>query len=185
MRLLFATTLAVLALGAPALAQAPPSALIDTSSLEADGDRVMQLSVLVPAPTAQVWTALTTADGWKRLGVGFANVDFRIGGVIETSYSAETTLGARTNIRNEIIAYVPERMLAIRNVQAPPNFPHADEFSRTATVMELEPVGDAETRLTLTATGFQPGPAYDALYAMFRQSNGYTLETLRDSFAAD
>lgn len=181
--LLLVTALAALA-GSPAGAQTA-GGLIDTSSVEANGHRVIQLSVQIPAPPSEVWTALTTSDGWRRLGVAMALVDFRTGGIIETGYTRGATPGAAGNIQNQIVAYVPGRMLAIRNVQAPPGFPHAAEFAQTATVMELEPVGDGRTRVTLTATGFAPGPAFDTLYGFFHQGNGQTLEVLRDSFAAD
>lgn len=170
--------------GGPAAAQTAGQ-LVDTSSVEANGHRIIQLSVQVPAPPSEVWSALTTSEGWRRLGVSFAEVDFRTGGMIETGYAPGSAAGAPGNIGNQIVAYVPGRMLAIRNVKAPPGFPHAAEFAETATVMELDPVGDDQTRVTLTATGFAPGPAYDTLYAFFRQGNGLTLETLRDSFAAD
>lgn len=175
--------LVVLAGGSAAAQTAGP--LEDTSGVEPNGHRIIQLSIGIPAPPAEVWSALTTSEGWRRLGVGFAHVDFRTGGIIETAYAPDATAGAPGNIRNQIVAYVPGRMLAIRNVQAPPGFPHAAEFAETATVMELAPVGDGHTRLTLTATGFGPGPAYDTLYAFFLRGNGLTLEMLRDSFATD
>lgn len=172
-------------LGAGPAAAQTASQLVDTSSVEANGHRIIQLSVQIPAPPSEVWSALTTSAGWRRLGVSFAEVDFRTGGMIETGYAPGSVAGAPGNIGNQIVAYVPGRMLAIRNVKAPPGFPHAAEFAETATVMELDPVGDDQTRVTLTATGFAPGAAYDTLYAFFRQGNGLTLETLRDSFAAD
>lgn len=175
--------LTVLAAG-PAAAQTSAS-LVDTSHVEANGHRVIQLSVEIPAPPSEVWSALTTAEGWRRLGVSFAEVDFRTGGIIETGYAADAAAGAPGNIHNQIVAYVPGRMLAIRNVKAPPGFPHAAEYAETATVMELEPLGAEGARLTLTATGFAPGPAYDVLYGFFHAGNGQTLEILRDSFAAE
>lgn len=184
MRILVLVAVAALLSGGPAAAQSA-SQLHDTSSVEANGHRIIQLSLEIPAPPSEVWTALTTSEGWRRLGVGFASVDLRTGGIIETGYAADAVAGAPGNIRNQITAYVPGRMLAIRNVQAPPGFPHAAEFAETATVMELEPVGDGRTRLTLTATGFAPGPAFDTLYGFFLQGNGMTLEALRNSFAAD
>ncbi len=168
----------------PAAAQTA-APLVDTSHIEANGHRVIQLSIEIPASPSEVWSALTTADGWRRLGVAFAAVDFRTGGIIETSYAADAAAGAPGAIHNQIVAYVPGRMLAIRNVKAPPGFPHAAEYAATATVMELDPVDADRTRLTLTATGFAPGPAYDVLYGFFLTGNGLTLETLRDSFAAE
>lgn len=184
MRLLILAVAATLLTAAPAAAQSA-GPLRDTSSVEANGHRIIQLSLEIPASPSEVWTALTTSDGWRRLGVGFASVDFRTGGIIETAYAPDAVAGSPGNIRNQITAYVPGRMLAIRNVQAPPGFPHAAEFAETATVMELEPVGDGRTRVTLTATGFAPGPAFDTLYGFFLPGNGMTLEALRDSFVAD
>lgn len=184
MRLLVLVVAATLLSGAPAAAQFV-SPLRDTSKVEANGHRVIQLSLEIPAAPSEVWTALTTSDGWRRLGVSFARVDFRTGGIIETGYAADGVAGSSGNIRNQITAYVPGRLLAIRNVQAPPGFLHATEFAETATVIELVPAGEGRTRITLTATGFAPGPAFDTLYGFFLQGNGRTLETLRDSFAPD
>ena len=184
MRLVVLVAALTVLTGGSAVAQAS-SPLEDTSSVEANGHRIIQLSVEIPAPPSDVWSALTTSEGWRRLGVSFAQVDFRTGGMIETGYAPGATAGAVGNIRNQIVAYVPGRMLAIRNVQAPPGFPHAAEFAQTATVMELDPVGEGRTRVTLTATGFAPGPAFDTLHGFFLRGNGQTLETLRDSFAAD
>lgn len=150
----------------------------DSSHTEQGGVRVIRLSTTVRRPVADLWNALSTAEGWKLWAVKQAWIDFRVGGIIETSYSAEAVQGAAANIRNEIVAYAPGRMLAIRNVQAPPGFQHAEEFSRTATVIELTPRG-GETEVTLTAVGFLPGPAYDALYAGFRAGNAWTLQNLK------
>ncbi|MBI2263020.1 MAG: SRPBCC domain-containing protein [Caulobacterales bacterium] len=184
MRLVVLVAALTVLTGGPAVAQAS-GPLEDTSSVEANGHRIIQLSVEVPASPSEVWSALTTSEGWRRLGVSFAQVDFRTGGMIETGYAPGAAAGAAGNIRNQIVAYVPGRMLAIRNVQAPPGFPHAAEFAQTATVMELDPVGEDRTRVTLTATGFAPGPAFDTLHGFFLRGNGQTLEMLRDSFAAD
>ncbi|HEX8661693.1 MAG TPA: SRPBCC domain-containing protein [Brevundimonas sp.] len=184
MRLLVLVAALTVLTGGPAAAQTAGQ-LVDTSSVEANGHRIIQLSLKISAPPSEVWSALTTSEGWRRLGVSFAEVDFRTGGMIETGYAPGSVAGAQGNISNQIVAYVPERMIAIRNVKAPPGFPHAAEFAETATVMELDPIGDGHTRVTLTATGFAPGPAYDTLYGFFHQGNGLTLETLRDSFAAD
>ncbi|HEX8570930.1 MAG TPA: SRPBCC domain-containing protein [Caulobacteraceae bacterium] len=171
---------AILATASSALAQTP-AGVTDNSYTEADGDRVIQLSTVVSATPAEVWRALTSAEGWRRLGVQSATIDFRVGGMIETNYRPGVPAGDRANIKNEIVAYVPERVLVIRNVQAPPGFAFAEEFSRTATVIELRPEANG-TRVTLTGTGFAPGAAYDDLYGKFRGGNAYSLDLLRKSY---
>lgn len=150
----------------------------DSSYTDQDGSRVIRLSTTVRRPGADLWNALSTAEGWKLWAVKQAWVDFRVGGIIETSYSPEAVQGSGANIKNEIVAYAPGRMLAIRNVQAPPGFRHAEEFSRTATIIELTPHG-GETEVTLTGVGFLTGPAYDALYDQFLAGDAWTLQNLK------
>lgn len=182
MRNFLTTAVLAAAMALPAIAQTTDPGVADTSFSEASGHRVLQFSALIPAPPREVWSAVTTAEGWRRLGVRSAVVDFRVGGMIETNYKPDVPVGDRSNIKNQIVAYVPERVLVIRNVQAPPGFPHAAEFAETATVFELDAAGPSATRLTLTGVGFRSGPAFDALHTMFAVGNAYTLEILRKSF---
>jgi len=154
---------------------------VDDAS-ETNGDRVIRLSVEVAAPPGAVWRAFTTAEGWKSFAVAFAEVDMKVGGIIETSYNAKARAGDPDNIKNEIVAYIPGRMLAIRCVQAPRDFKHPQEFFSTATVFELAPTEKHTTKVTLTAVGYRPGDAYDALFKMFRWGDAYTLDKLRARF---
>ena len=171
----------------PAWAQDPLAEFPDVmnaSAVRADGERVISLSVFIPVPTQDVWTALTTEGGWvTHMGVAQARLDMRIGGDIETSYSKDEPLGGPGTIVNQIVAYVPERMLAIRNTRAPASFDHAAEFGQTVTVIELTPQ-DGGTRVDLHGVGFVSGAAFDALYAMFLVGDAYTLQRLRESLTA-
>lgn len=117
--LLLVTLLVVSACGDSAVA-ASPAGIDDTSQTSEDGIRTLRQSVIVSAPIAEVWNAFTTADGYRAWAAPVAQIDFRVGGIIETGYSADARLGAPGNIRNEITAYAPERMFALRNRQAPP-----------------------------------------------------------------
>lgn len=153
--------------------------VMDGSFREADGSRVIRLSTRVSRPAAEIWTALSTTEGWRRWAVKAAWVDFRVGGIVETSYDPAATQGSPANIKNQIVAYVPGRMLAIRNVQAPPGFTHAEAFAQTATVIELHPLGAGETEVVLTHAGYRPEPAFDALYTMFLAGDAWTLQNLK------
>lgn len=189
MRLLLSslTAAALLSLATPICAQTPPSpfpAVTDASFVRPDGERIISMSTVIPVAPQAVWVALTTAEGWKaHMGVAQARVDLRIGGDIETSYSPDTPLGSGATIINQVVAYVPERMLAIRNTQAPAGFAHAAEFSRTVTVIELTPQGNG-TRVDLYGVGFVTGRAFDDLYQKFLMGDAYTLQVLHDSLSA-
>jgi uncharacterized protein YndB with AHSA1/START domain len=154
----------------------------DTSYTEPNGNRVIRLAIDIAAPAEDVWRAFTTAEGWKSFAVAFASVDMQVGGLIETSYNPKAQVGDPDNIKNEIVAYAPGRILAIRCVQAPRNFAHKQEFFGTSTLIEVVPLKKRKTQVVITAAGYRVGQAYDDLFKMFRWGNAYTLEKLRQSF---
>jgi len=171
-----------LACAAPALAA---SAVVDGSRSEADGTRTMDLSIEVAAAAADVWGALTTADGWQGWAAPVAHVDFRLGGIIETSYNPVAVAGAPGNIRNEILAFVPKRMFAIRNVQAPPGTAFdVATFQSLHTVILVEPVTPVRTRVSFVQPGYRAGEPWDTVYKHFAWGNAWTLEQLKTRFAA-
>lgn len=174
----------LVAAGLACAAQAPAApAVADGSRVEADGTRTMELSIEVPAAAADVWTALTTAEGWRTWAAPVAHVDFRLGGIIETSYDAAAVAGAPGNIRNEVLAFVPQRMFAIRNVQAPPRTAFdVPTFQSLHTVVLVEPVAPARTRVSFVQPGYRAGEPWDTVYKHFAWGNAWTLEQLKTRF---
>ena len=159
------------------------SAVVDTSRAEPDGTRTMHLSIEVPAPAADVWTALTTSEGWRGWAAPVAQVEFRLGGIIETSYNPDAAPGAPGSIRNEIVAYLPQRMFAIRNVQAPPKTAFdVATFQSLHTVILVEPVDQRRTRVAFVQPGYRGGEPWDTVYKHFSWGNAWTLDQLKARF---
>jgi hypothetical protein len=159
------------------------SAVVDASRAEPDGTRTMHLSVEVPAPATDVWTALTTSEGWRGWAAPVAQVEFRLGGIIETSYNPDAAPGAPGNIRNEIVAYLPQRMFAIRNVQAPPKTAFdVPTFQSLHTVILVEPVDPRRTRIAFVQPGYRSGEPWDTVYKHFSWGNAWTLDQLKARF---
>lgn len=159
------------------------SSVVDRSRIEADGTRTLDLSIEVPAAASDVWTAMTTSEGWRSWAAPVAQVDFRLGGIIETSYNPDATPGTPGNIRNEIIAYVPQRMYAIRNVQAPPKTAFdVPTFQSLHTVILIEPLDAARTRVSTIQPGYRSGEPWDTVYKHFAWGNAWTLEQLKTRF---
>lgn len=171
----------------PAAAPAPrklPAGVVDDSFRLPDGERVLQLSAVVDGPPALAWKAFTTVEGFTAWAVGVARVDLRVGGEIESSYDKSVPLGSDRTIRNRILAFVPERALAIRNVQAPPDAPFdAAAFAETQTVVLFEPVDATHTRVTVMNGGYRDGDRFDGVYRHFHMGNAYTLALLRKHLA--
>jgi len=167
-----------LAVVATASAQ-QPSPVADSSFVLPDGERVLELSVVVPAPIDAVWALFTTTDGWTSWAAPVGRVDARVGGVIESSYDPKVALGSSSTIKNEIVALAPRRLLVIRNVQAPPNAAFdVPTFQRLQTALWFESVEGGNTRVTLVNAGYRDGAAYDGVYRHFLAGNRWTLEQL-------
>lgn len=169
------------------LAHAAPSwrdfpGVSNTSYVDPNGDRAIQLTIDVPAPQRAVFDAFTTSEGFGSWAAPVARVDLRTGGVIEASYDPDAKLGDPGNIRNAIVTFVAPRLLVIRNVQAPTDFVDRELFARTVTTIELQPLDEKTTRAIVTNTGYGPGPGFDALYEKFTIGNAYTLAALRKRF---
>lgn len=183
-RRLAAAVAAVLAIAGTAHAQAPPPSPVTTLlTAEADGTSTLDQRVVVNATAEQVWQALTTSDGWRGWAAPFAEVDFRLGGFIETSYRPDAQAGSPENIRNQVLAYLPKRMFAIRNVRAPPKAPFdVAAFQSLHTIVLVEPLSDRTTTVAFVQPGYRAGEPYDTVLKHFRWGNGWTLEQLKKRF---
>lgn len=151
----------------------------DDSYAEPNGNRVLKLSIIIDAPVSTLWKLLVSSEGWQSWAVPVAWVDFGIGGSIETSYTATAARGQAGNIKNLIVAYVPQQLLVLRNVQAPPNFEHAEAFGKTVTAINLRSISKNRTQVELDGVGFLPTPAFDTLLKRFRFGDSWTLEHLK------
>ncbi len=175
-----AVTMLTCGLTGAAAAYANP--VTDTSYVSAGGERVLEQSIVIDATIDKVWDAFTTTAGFRSWAAPVAKVDFRLGGIIEAAYDWNGRIGTPGNIKNQIVAYVPHRMLAIRNVQAPPNAPFdAATFQRVHTVNLFEPLTATRTRVTVTQPGFGSGAAYEGVYKFFAAGNRWSLEQLKKS----
>jgi len=154
----------------------------NTSFTEPSGDRAIQLSIDVPAAVHDVYAAYTTTKGFSSWAVPVTQVELRVGGIMESSYDANAKIGDHNNIRNEIIAYVPERLIVIRNVQAPSALQYAELFQRTVTVIEFAALDDRHTRVTVTNAGYGAGEGFSKLYRNFEWGDAYSLAQLRQRF---
>jgi hypothetical protein len=154
----------------------------NTSYTEPSGERSIQLSIAVPASAHDAFTAFTTSQGFASWAVPIAKVELRIGGYIEASYDPNAKIGDPGNIKNGIVAYVPDRVLVIHNIQAPPGFADPELFQRTVTVIEFIALDSQHTRVTITNAGYGPGGGFDTLYRHFEWGNAYTLQALKTRF---
>ena len=172
--------LLLLAAAAPAAALAP---VTEQVRAEADGTVSLSHAVVVPAPPEQVWSAISTVEGWKSWAVPVAWTSADRPDVIETSYNPAAKPGDAMNIENQFLARVPNERLAFHTVKAPAGFPHFDALKRVTQTFELAPEGGG-TRVSLTGTNYGADASGQAVQAFFKGGNRVSLEMLRDRFAS-
>ena len=129
----------------------------------------------VNAPVAEVWRIFTTSEGFLATGAAQADVKLEVGGEIRSHYDPKGKLGDAETIVNEILAYEPERMLAIRIKQAPASFPHRDAVAGTWTVIYFAPAGEM-TQVRIVGLGYNDSPASQAMRKFFADGNRWTLD---------
>ena len=130
----------------------------------------------INASSAEVWRVFTTDEGYKLTGAALAEVDLKIGGLIRAHYDSRGQLGDAKTIVNEILAYEPERMLAIRIKQPPVDFPYKDAVAGTWTVIYMHPAGDDMTQVRIIGLGYTDTPQSQAMREFFAAGNRRTLD---------
>lgn len=173
---------ACFALTACAITPPPAQGIADSSFTEPDGSRTIQLSVWLPAPPAEVYRTVATAEGWKTWAARNAFGEPRLNAIMETSYNPDAKPGDPANIAQQFLALVPDRLAVFRTVRTPPGFPNAELYMKTVTILELEPEASG-TRLLFTHAGFGTEPGFDQLYDFFHDGDKQTLEALQKLFA--
>jgi hypothetical protein len=148
-----------------------PAGVKDTSFKEPNGDRVLQQSIDIAAAPSCIWRGLAEEEGIKAFGLPLAHVELKNGGVIEEGFTPNAKLGGNETIRHRIIAYLPERLLVLRNEATPPGPPHAELYRNVVQVISIEPQGKGLTRFTISHTGYGAGADYDQLHDFFRKGN--------------
>lgn len=176
--------LGLMLLAAASLASAPvqaQNAVNADSRIEADGTTTLVHELLVDAPAADVWAAISTPEGWTTWAVPAAWWVKDKPDVLETSYDPADNPGSPSTIQQHFLARIPNRLLAFRTIKAPAGFPHWDSYRLVTSVFELEPAG-RQTRVWLTSTGYPDSDAGRELVAFFKQGNAQTLEQLSRRF---
>ncbi|HEY0867124.1 MAG TPA: SRPBCC domain-containing protein [Fimbriimonas sp.] len=136
----------------------------------------------VDAPVAEVWRAWTTSKGAEAWMVAHAEIEMKVGGIWRTHYSKDGRIGDPGTIENELLAFDPERMFAIRIKKVPERFPFKSAFRDMWTVVYLDPVGTDRTKVTVRGMGFKDDEESKKMRAFFEAGNKYELDVLVKHF---
>lgn len=132
----------------------------------------------INAPVAEVWRLFTTSTGDAEGGAAPVETDLRIGGDIPAYYDAEGKPGHRETFVNEILAFEPQRMLALRVKRAPASFPHREALEGLWTVLYFTASGEDMTHVRIVGLGYSDEPASLAVREFFSRRNRDLLDAI-------
>ncbi len=126
----------------------------------------------VSVPLDKAWEAYTTKKGWESAFVAKAEVDFKINGMIKTSYDKNATIGDSTTIVLHIKNYIPKRLISLQ-AELSPHFP---EFMKRDAqdlynIISFEAIDANTTKLTSYGIGYKNNAKYKGLLKFFIQGN--------------
>jgi uncharacterized protein YndB with AHSA1/START domain len=167
------------AIAAPAM-----SADVQVQTLrQVDGSATLEHEVVVNATPSEVWTAISTLDGWKTWSVPFGWKSTAGGQESwETTFDPSRKTGNPQNIRHIILGRVPGRLFVFKTVKAPASFRGGTALREVTWIIQLTPVGDTSTLVRLTGTGFARSPDAAAALSFFEKGNAMALDGLRVRF---
>jgi uncharacterized protein YndB with AHSA1/START domain len=131
----------------------------------------------------EVGSAFTTKAGLESWMVGHAEIDLKVGGLMQTLYDPKGKIGDPATIENTIMSYDPKRMLSIKVSKPPAKFPFPTAIKSMWTVIYFEPVSPNVTRVREVSLGFGDDEESKKMKAFFEFGNSYTLKKLQEKFA--
>src|SRR5690348_8905590 len=137
---------------------------VRNTSYELDGQRVLRHEGIVDAGLEQVWTTSTTAEGMRTYLGPVVEFELKTGGKFATNYRPGSKIGDAGTIHNEVLAYIPRKMLSFK-VGLTDRFPAGPRQAGTLfAVLEFERISVHKTKVTILMAGWGTGPDWDQVY---------------------
>jgi len=155
----------------------------NTSYVTQYGEKVLQLSIVVPANIEETWKLFTTDEGLKKWIAPVAKVDMKIGGSIRTNYDAHKTIDDTSSIKLDIINYIEYEMLTLKvnlNNSFPPEAKNEDKNLQE--IIQLVKMDDHKTKIISTMVGWGQGAHWDKVYGFFEKGNDWTYREMLKLF---
>lgn len=145
-------------------------------------DPVIRREVTVAASVDRVWEAWTTEEGIRSFFAPACHVELEVGGLYEVFFDPDAEPGRRGAEGTRLMALQAPTMLAF-TWNAPPHLPSVRRQD-THVVIRLVPIGDRETRVTLTHDGWGEGGEWEQALEYFGRAWGdVVLPRLQHRFA--
>ena len=126
----------------------------------------------VNVPLDDVWEAYTTKAGWEGAFVEKAEVDWKVGGLIKTTYDPNATIEDSTTIYLTIVNYVPNRLITLQaNISDNFKLFTDEEAKDLYNVVQFESLSENKTKVISYGIGYKNNDKFKGLMKFFIQGN--------------
>jgi uncharacterized protein YndB with AHSA1/START domain len=138
--------------------------------------------VLIDAPVTEVWKAFTTKAGLESWMAPKVEIDLRIGGHLRSVIKPDAEIGGEWTMESTILSLEPLKMISLRPMKAPGNFPFPNAMKKSWSVVHFDAIGERQTKLTMIGLGYTDEPESMQMRDYFDKGNAMMLEQLRAKF---
>jgi len=155
----------------------------NTSYVTQFGEKVLQLSVIIPLDKASTWKLFTTEEGLKQWMAPVVKLDMKVGGSIITNYNKSKPIEDSSSIKLNIINYVEQDILTLK-VNLNNNFPASarNEDKNLQEVLQFISIDSGKTKVVSNMIGWGKGSDWDKVYTFFERGNIWTFEEMLKIF---
>jgi hypothetical protein len=155
----------------------------NSSYINQYGEKVLQLSIIIPMDKKEVWKLFTTGEGLKKWIAPVAAISMKTGGYIKTNYDANKIADDSTSIQLGIINYLEYEMMTLKvnlNNSFPEDVKAAD--NNLQEILQFSDAGNGKTKLVSTMVGWGEGDHWNNAYAFFEKGNDWTFKEILNLF---
>lgn len=155
----------------------------NTSYVNQYGEKILRLSIVVPANLTTTWELFTTEKGLKKWIAPVAGIDMKTGGVIKSNYDATKSIDDSSSIRLDIINHLEYEMLTLKvnlNNSFSPEAKKEDKHLQE--IIKFEKIDENHTKVISSMIGWGKGSHWDKVYGFFERGNDWTFKEILKVF---
>jgi len=171
----FHPAILILASSAPLFSQQDDN--IQMTYEKVDGQNVLTHAVTVEGELKDVWALFTTTEGCLSWMAPFAHIDFREGGLGETSYDPNAKPGDEGNIVSRYTKIKAMKFYESKLTKAPKDNPYGDVLMDLHSRVSFEPL-PGKVKISISMIGWQDNESHNQVRKFFESGNNWYCQRL-------
>ncbi len=157
--------------------------VINTSYKLPNGERVLQLSIMIPLQKSEAWQLFASDSGLVKWIAPVAKIDLKTGGSIKTNYDKQKGLNDKSTIKLGIINFLNEELMTLKvNLNGSFSKKIQAEDRNLQEIIQLFDMGNGQTKIVSTMLGWGKGEDWEKTYTFFEKGNTWTYKEILKLF---